>query len=76
MTIFDRADVFSLRLTTIAQPVEAIGHQAPSLLLERLQGMAAGGPRRLVLHGRLMVRDSSRVVGPVDRPRAALSQSA
>jgi len=58
MDDFAWADVFSPRLTTIAQPVEAIGEQAARLLLERLQGKAPAEPRRLVLHGRLMVRNS------------------
>lgn len=55
---FAWADVFSPRLTTVAQPVEAIGEQAASLLLDRLRGRAPAEPRQLVLHGRLMVRNS------------------
>ena len=42
MDDFPWADVFSPRLTTIAQPVEAIGEQAVSLLLDRLTGKSRG----------------------------------
>lgn len=58
MDDFAWADVFSPRLTTIAQPVEAIGEQAAQLLLDRLSGAAAPAPRTVKLHGRLMVRNS------------------
>lgn len=58
MDDFPWADVFNPHLTAIAQPVEAIGEQAARLLLERLEGRAPPEPRRLVLHGRLMVRNS------------------
>jgi len=72
MDDFPWADMFSPRLTTVAQPVEAIGEHAANLLLDRLQGRAGPEPRRLVLHGRLTTRDSCRaLVAP-----SALSQSA
>ena len=73
MDDFPWAAVFSPRLTTVAQPVGAIGEQAASLLLERLQGRAATEPRRLVLQGRLMVRDSCRAVGAQAQMRSAQS---
>jgi LacI family transcriptional regulator len=76
MDDFPWADVFSPRLTTIAQPVEAIGEQAAHLLLERLRSGAATEARRLVLHGRLMVRDSCSPVGSPQQPRAPAPQSA
>jgi len=60
MDDFPWADVFSPRLTTVAQPVEAIGEQAASLLLERLEGRAPNHSRQIVLHGRLVIRDSCR----------------
>lgn len=55
---FPWADVFQPQMTTIAQPVQAIGEQAATLLLERLQGRAPAQARRLVLHGSLKIRNS------------------
>ena len=58
---FPWADVFQPNLTTIAQPVEAIGEQAAQLILERIARRGEHHPpRRIVLSGRLMVRDSCR----------------
>jgi LacI family transcriptional regulator len=57
---FPWADVFNPQLTTIAQPVQAIGEQTASLLLDRLNGNREAPSRRLVLKGRLMVRNSCR----------------
>jgi LacI family transcriptional regulator len=76
MDDFPWADVFSPRLTTIAQPVEAIGEQAAHLLLDRLKSGGTSEPRRLVLHGRLMVRDSCSPVGQARQLRTPASQSA
>jgi LacI family transcriptional regulator len=58
MDDFPWADVFSPRLTTIAQPVQAIGEQAANLLLDRLSGRAPDHSRQIVLHGRLTIRSS------------------
>jgi LacI family transcriptional regulator len=55
---FPWADVFQPQMTAIRQPVEAIGEQAAHLLLERIRGKAPEAPRRLVLRGRLMIRNS------------------
>lgn len=63
MDDFPWADVFSPRLTAVAQPVEAIGEQAATLLLERLQGRAPDSARKIVLHGRLVVRESCAPLG-------------
>lgn len=60
MDDFPWADVFSPRLTTIAQPVEAIGEQAANLLLDRLSGRSPAHARRIVLHGQLTIRTSCR----------------
>nr|MBA3448811.1 substrate-binding domain-containing protein [Pseudaminobacter sp.] len=57
---FPWADVFRPQLTTVAQPVQAIGEQAAQLLLDRLGGKTDAPPRRLILHGRLVVRNSCR----------------
>jgi LacI family transcriptional regulator len=66
---FPWADVFRPQLTTVAQPVRAIGEQAAQMMLDRLAGKIENGPRRLVLQGRLMVRNSC-------RPHASLVQGA
>jgi len=58
MDDFVWADIFGPRLTTVAQPVEAIGEQAARLLLDRLSGNATSEPKVLTLQGRLMVRNS------------------
>lgn len=58
MDDFPWVDVFSPHLTTVAQPVEAIGEHAARLLLERLNGAAPASPRVLTLQGRLMIRNS------------------
>lgn len=55
---FPFADVFEPQMTTVRQPVEAIGEQAAALLLERIAGTAPAAPRRLTLRGRLMIRNS------------------
>jgi LacI family transcriptional regulator len=57
---FPWADVFRPQLTTVAQPVQAIGEQAANLMLDRLAGKIDEAPRKLVLQGRLIVRNSCR----------------
>jgi LacI family transcriptional regulator len=59
---FPWADVFQPNLTTIAQPVQAIGEQAAQLILDRIAHRNERPPRRVVLTGRLMIRDSCRPV--------------
>jgi LacI family transcriptional regulator len=66
---FPWADVFRPQLTTVAQPVQEIGEQAVSLILDRLIGKSEDAPRRLVLQGKLIIRASC-------RPFAANTQSA
>jgi LacI family transcriptional regulator len=60
---FPWSDVFSPQITTVAQPVQAIGEQAAKLLLDRLTGNRDAPPRNLVLKGRLMVRNSCQPIG-------------
>lgn len=55
---FPWADIFEPRLTTIAQPVEAIGERSANLLLERLSGSRTGPENVVTLKGRLMARNS------------------
>jgi LacI family transcriptional regulator len=51
---FFLADVLRRPITTIAQPVEELGRQAVTLLLEEIA--RPGGSRRVVLPPRLIVR--------------------
>jgi LacI family transcriptional regulator len=67
---FPWSDVFSPQITTVAQPVQAIGEQAAKLLLDRLTGNRDAPPRNLVLKGRLMVRNSCQPIG-ISAQRAA-----
>ncbi|RUU29274.1 LacI family DNA-binding transcriptional regulator [Mesorhizobium sp. M6A.T.Ce.TU.016.01.1.1] len=69
---FPWSDVFQPQLTTVAQPVQAIGEQAANLLLDRLAGNRDAPPRKLALKGRLMIRNSCRPLGP---PLGAIAQS-
>ncbi len=55
---FDWANVFHPRLTTVAQPTQAIGVQATTMLIERLKDVALA-PRVIRLKAELRVRDSS-----------------
>lgn len=66
---FPWADVFRPQLTTVAQPVQAIGEHAARLLLDRLASEIDKPPRRLVLQGRLVIRNSC-------RPHVAIVESA
>lgn len=68
---FPWSDVFSPQITTVAQPVQAIGEQAAKLLLDRLGGNRDAPPRNLVLKGRLMVRNSCQPLG-MSAQRAAV----
>jgi LacI family transcriptional regulator len=58
---FDWVDAFHPRLTTVAQPTEAIGRQAMAFLLERLRDKSASTvpPRVVRLKAELKIRDSS-----------------
>jgi len=68
MDDFVWADLFGPRLTTVAQPVQAIGEQAARLLLDRLSGKAPAEPKVLTLRGQLMIRNSC---APLAVPQSA-----
>lgn len=57
---FAWADAFAPRLTTAAQPIQALGAAAVQRLLGRIRGSLQGPPVATVLPPRLLVRDSSR----------------
>jgi len=58
---FPWADSFRPRLTTVAQPVRAIGEKSAMLLLERMAGKK-GAPRHVVLEGEFIRRESCRAL--------------
>ena len=68
---FPWSDVFQPQLTTVAQPVQAIGEQAANLLLDRLAGNREAPPRKLMLKGRLMIRNSCHPLGAIARSVSA-----
>lgn len=45
-------------LTTVAQPIWEMGQTATRLLVDRIRGNASPTPRRIVLNGNLVVRES------------------
>ena len=63
---FPWADVFQPNLTTIAQPVQAIGEHAAQLILDRLANRSDRPPRQIVLSGRLTIRSSCRPFSAAD----------
>jgi LacI family transcriptional regulator len=60
---FAWSNAFSPRLTTAAQPIAEIGRNAVQSLIERMRGVAAPAPRRVLLAAQLIVRDSCRMIG-------------
>lgn len=67
---FPWADVFRPRLSTVAQPTYALGQNAASMLLDSINAESAPAPRRVVLAGTLIERESSGPprLAPTDPP--------
>ena len=63
---FEWATILRPRLTAVAQPTYEIGETAARLVLERIGGDAVGGPRRVVLQTRLIVRETCGAAGAAD----------
>jgi LacI family transcriptional regulator len=61
---FSWADVFRPRLTTVAQPTYDLGTVAAELLVRRIEGAEVDPAPRVVLPGRLIVRESCGAVPP------------
>jgi LacI family transcriptional regulator len=55
------ADAFRPRLTTIAQPTYDFGRTAAELLMRRIESPGTDVPARILLPGRLVIRESSGV---------------
>jgi LacI family transcriptional regulator, galactose operon repressor len=56
---FPWADAFRPHLTTVAQPTYELGRQAAELLVDVLNGRSQSAPHRIVLDGKLVIRESS-----------------
>jgi LacI family transcriptional regulator, galactose operon repressor len=56
---FPWADAFRPHLTTVAQPTYELGRQAAELLVDLLNGRSQSAPQRIVLDGKLVIRESS-----------------
>jgi LacI family transcriptional regulator len=56
---FPWSDAFRPHLTTIAQPTYELGRQAADMLVSALQGSDAHDVHRVVLEGKLVIRESS-----------------
>jgi LacI family transcriptional regulator len=63
---FDWATILRPRLTAVAQPTYEIGEIAAGMVLDRIRGDAVGGPRQVVLHTRLIVRETCGAAGAAD----------
>src|SRR5438093_5625891 len=69
---FPWSDAFRPHLTTIAQPTYELGRRAAEILVQRLKGSRSIPVERVVLDGKLVVRESSGAVPGQDgraRPR-------
>jgi len=53
------SDAFRPHLTTVAQPTYELGRRAAEILVEHLRGSSSNHPERVILEGKLVVRESS-----------------
>jgi LacI family transcriptional regulator len=53
------SDAFRPHLTTVAQPTYELGRRAAEVLVERLRGAGSAAAERVILEGKLLVRESS-----------------
>ena len=56
---FPWSDAFRPHLTTVAQPTYELGRRAAEILVQRLKGFGSTLAERVVLDGKLVVRESS-----------------
>ncbi|MBV9172939.1 MAG: substrate-binding domain-containing protein, partial [Chloroflexi bacterium] len=57
-------------LTTVAQPTYELGRRAAEVLVDRLRGTGSKHPARVILKGKLLVRESS-AARPIGNHRVA-----
>jgi LacI family transcriptional regulator len=60
---YEWEEAFRPRLTAVAQPSYLLGQKATELLIGRILGNRTGGPERIVVPSRLVVRESCGVLG-------------
>ena len=65
------SDAFRPHLTTVAQPTYELGRRAAEILVERLRGTSSNGAERVILDGKLVVRESSGALPRPARPKVA-----
>lgn len=73
---FPWSDVFRPRLTTVAQPAYELGTRAAEMLIRQLQASAPPPTRRIILEGKLVVRESSGVFSRRRHGKPATEQGA
>jgi LacI family transcriptional regulator len=66
---FPWSDAFRPHLTTVAQPTEELGRRAAETLVRWLKARKHGSPERIVLDGKLVIRESSGAIA--SRPPTA-----
>jgi LacI family transcriptional regulator len=70
---FPWSDAFRPHLTTVAQPTYELGRRAAEMLVQRLKAQKSGDPQRVVLEGKLVIRESS---GPIAQRAPAAATAA
>ena len=68
---FPWSDAFRPHLTTIAQPTYELGRRAAEMLVDALSTSSPPGPHRVVLDGKLVIRESSGAFVPRRSPASA-----
>jgi LacI family transcriptional regulator len=71
---FPWSDAFRPRLTTVAQPTYELGRTATEMLLRRLRQPPGAADERVVLQGKLIIRESSRARAPSGEISAAVGR--
>lgn len=69
---FPWSDAFRPHLTTVAQPTYELGRRAAEMLVQGLRGQRSQSAERVVLEGKLLVRESSGAPGGVQHRRPAV----
>jgi LacI family transcriptional regulator len=73
---FPWSDAFRPHLTTVAQPTYELGRRAADILVELLRGSRSEPAQRVVLDGKLVIRESSAALQRVPQRRATEPRAA